>query len=98
MPDRTPKEARAPRVLLSDVRPQVDCARYSVKRVAGDTVDVSVIAITDGHAQVRAELGYRAPGTRRWTRVPMLPTVHDTDRFAGSFVATEPGLWEYTVS
>ncbi|HEX4493654.1 MAG TPA: alpha-1,4-glucan--maltose-1-phosphate maltosyltransferase [Acidimicrobiia bacterium] len=98
MPERTPKEPRAPRLVLSDVRPQVDCARYAVKRVSGETVDVSAVAITDGHDIVRAELGYRAAGTRRWTRVPMLPTVEDSDRFAASFLVDAPGLWEFTVS
>jgi hypothetical protein len=98
MPERTPKEPRAARLVLSDVRPQVDCARYAVKRVTGETVDVSAVAITDGHDLVRAELGYRAAGTRRWTRVPMLPTVDDSDRFAASFLVEEPGVWEFTVS
>ena len=98
MPDRTPKEARAGRIFLSDVRPQVDCGRFPVKRAVGDPVAVSAIAITDGHDHVRAELAYRLTGTRRWTRVPMLPAADDVDRFVATFAADACGVWEFTIT
>jgi starch synthase (maltosyl-transferring) len=98
MPDEMPPQARYGRVLISDVAPRVDCARYPVKRARGDSVDVAATVITNGPDHVAAELAYRRTGTRRWTRVPMLPSSADVDRFEASFVAEECGLWEFTVS
>ena len=61
-----------PRVRISDVTPQLECGRYAVKRVVGETVEVGATVVADGHVQVRAELRYRRVGARRWTRIPML--------------------------
>jgi starch synthase (maltosyl-transferring) len=69
-----------------------------VKRVVGETVDVTAVVIADGHVQVRAELGFRPVGTRRWARVPMVPTRDDPDRYAAAFVVDRLGSWEYTVT
>ena len=93
--------ASAVRVRIIEVTPCVDCGRYSAKRVAGELVEVAAIVIADGHEQVRAELRYRRTSTgaaRKWEHVPMLATEEDVDRFAASFVADEPGVWEFSVS
>ena len=98
MPERTQAALRQPRVVISDVRPHVDCGRYHPKRVVGDAVEVSAIAVTDGHEQVRAELAFRLRGSRSWKRVPMLPSRDDVDRFTATFPADRCGEWEFTVS
>src|SRR5689334_17187554 len=98
MPNRSPENAQvSARVRISDVTPQIDCCRYAVKRVVGETVDVRATVVADGHVQVRAELRYRLVGTRRWTRVPMIEAADEPDRFAASFPVETPGRWEYTV-
>ena len=98
MLDRTQAPARADRVLISQVSPQVDCARYAVKRVVGEPVEVAATVVADGHDQVRAELAFRLVGARRWTRVAMLPSRDDVDRFVATFVADGCGTWEFTVA
>jgi starch synthase (maltosyl-transferring) len=98
MPSRTPGNAQvAARVRISDVTPQVECGRYAVKRVLGETVDVHATIIADGHVQVRAELRYRRVGAPRWNRVPMIESLDDPDRFGASFRIETTGRWEYTV-
>ncbi len=88
----------APRVRIVAAEPCVDCGRYPAKRVAGELVEVAAIVVADGHEQIRAELRFRCAGARRWGTVPMTPSEHDTDRYVGSFRATEPGVWEFGVS
>jgi starch synthase (maltosyl-transferring) len=98
MPNRSSAQARPARVRITDVRPRVDCAQVPVKRVVGDTVSVTAVVIADGHVQVRAELCFRPVGTRRWARVPMVPTDDDPDRYAAAFVVDRLGRWEYSVT
>jgi starch synthase (maltosyl-transferring) len=98
MPNRTPGNAQVDaRVRISDVTPQVECGRYAVKRVIGETVDVSATVVADGHAQVRAELRYRRVGSRRWNRVPMIEATDEPDRFSALFRVECTGRWEYTI-
>jgi starch synthase (maltosyl-transferring) len=98
MPEHAALQPRQSRVRISDVHPQVDCARYPVKRVVGESVTVSAIVITDGHDQVRAELSFRLTGTRRWTRLAMLPSADDDDRFVAAFPVERCGVWEFSVA
>ncbi len=98
MPNRTPGNAQVTaRVRISAVTPQVECGRYSVKRVVGERVDVRATVVADGHAQVRAELRYRKVGTRRWARVPMTEAHDEPDRFEGAFCVDTTGRWEYAI-
>jgi starch synthase (maltosyl-transferring) len=98
MPKRTPRNAQvAARVRISDVTPQLDCGRYAVKRVLGETVEVHATVVADGHVQVRAELRYRRVGTSRWNRIPMLEVLDQPDRFVAAFRVESTGRWEYTV-
>lgn len=98
MPNRSPGNAQVvARVRISDVTPQVECGRYPVKRVIGETVEVHATVVADGHVQVRAELRSRRVGTRRWNRVPMIESRDEPDRFGASFRVEATGRWEYTV-
>jgi starch synthase (maltosyl-transferring) len=85
------------RVRISDVTPQVDCGRYAVKRVVGESVEVGATVVADGHAQVRAELRYRCATARRWMRIPMVESEDEPDRFRARFVVDEPGRWDFAV-
>jgi starch synthase (maltosyl-transferring) len=99
MPNRSPENAQvSARVRISDVSPQIDCGRYAVKRVVGETVEVGATVVADGHAQVRAELRYRRVGASRWNCVPMIEAQDEPDRFGAAFPVEATGRWEYTVS
>lgn len=98
MPTRSPGHAQlSARVRISDVTPQIECGRYGVKRVVGDPVDVEATIVADGHVQVRAEVRYRAVGTRTWNRIPMIESSDEPDRFSATFRVETVGRWEFTV-
>src|SRR4051794_8866966 len=92
------------RVIIEGVEPEIDCGRFPIKRVVGETVVVEADAFTDGHDVLSCLLLHRPdrPGDRgrtrsalRWTEVPMeaLPN----DRWRGEFTVTQLGRWIYTV-
>ena len=91
-----PKSAQPPpRILIEDVRPQVDCGRYPAKAVAGDRVPVSATVIRDGHEVLGAAVRVKRPGASRW-KESTLERVGG-DRFEGAFEVDEPGRWSYRV-
>ena len=84
-----------PRIQILEVRPQVDCGRYPVKRVVGDSVEVAARIFRDGHDVLGAAVRYRPPGATRWQQAPLRPL--GNDQWAGSFTVDRPGAWSYRI-
>src|SRR5262245_11870607 len=84
-----------PRIRVENVRPQLDCGRFPVKRTVGERVEVSATVIRDGHDILGASVLYREPGKRRFQSAPLEPVGNDV--FSGSFAVTSCGRWEYVV-
>ena len=83
------------RIVIEAITPQVDCGRFPVQRVAGDELLVEADIFGDGHDQLSAVLLYRRQGDENWLETPMLR--RDNDRWQGSFLLAEPGLYHYTL-
>jgi starch synthase (maltosyl-transferring) len=91
-----PKSAELPRrILIQDVRPQVDCGRYAVKAVVGDRVCVSATIIRDGHEVLGAAVRFKSPAATRWRESPLEPV--GNDRYEGGFGVDEPGRWSFRI-
>ena len=86
---------RRGRVVISDVRPAVDCGKYPIKRSTGESVVVEADVFADGHDAVSCVLLYRRDDAAEWSELPMkmLPN----DRWQGEFTVREPGRYRYTV-
>jgi starch synthase (maltosyl-transferring) len=91
---RTPRQIA--RVVIEEVRPQVDCGRFPIKRVIGERVEVTADIHADGHDLLFAVLQYRSPSQAQWQEVKMEPLVND--RWKGVFSVSEQGRYLYTVS
>jgi starch synthase (maltosyl-transferring) len=86
------------RVLVQSVAPTVDGGRYDAKRCLGDRVTVGVDLVSDGHDIVAGVLHVRAPGASA-NEVQTLPLVaKGNDRFEGTFLASELGRWQFSVT
>jgi starch synthase (maltosyl-transferring) len=83
------------RVAVEDVRPQVDCGRFPIKRTVGERVNVTADIHADGHDILAAALLFRRAGDTDWTELPM--TVVENDRWQAAFVVDALGRYEYTV-
>ncbi len=75
--------------------PCVDAGRFPVKRLAGDTIDVWADIFRSGHDIIAAQLIWRREEDRDWHKSPM--SLHDNDRWFGSFAPGEPGRYVYAI-
>jgi starch synthase (maltosyl-transferring) len=82
------------RVVIEGVRPEVDCGRFPIKRVVGETVVVEADIFTDGHDALAASLRSWKEGSS-WNEVPMEPLAND--RWRGEFAVAETGRYRYTI-
>jgi starch synthase (maltosyl-transferring) len=83
------------RVVVEGVTPAIDCGRFAIKRITGDTVSVEADVFADGHDVVSGILGWRRHGTKQWTETPMEDL--GNDHWRASFVPEEMGRYEYAV-
>ena len=89
-----PAEGRK-RVVIEDIKPQVDCGRYPTRRILGDRVDISAAIFSDGHDHVVPRLLFKHEGERDWRSTPMIALVNDM--WTASFTVDQLGQWIYTI-
>jgi starch synthase (maltosyl-transferring) len=82
-------------IAIENVEPELDGGRFPVKRVVGDTIEVSADIFKHGRDELRACVKYRKKGASDWHETPM--RLINNDRWAGKFAVTETGVYEYTV-
>ena len=95
LPETAPGDPTGPRFLIENVYPSVDGGRFPIKRIAGESVDVWVDLLRDGHDQLKAELLWRRESESDWRREPM--RLSGNDRWHGRFIPPEPGRYLFTV-
>ena len=83
------------RVIVENVRPQVDCGRFPIKRVVGEQVTVTADLLADGHDVLAGALLYRKCGETDWREVRM--ALVENDRWQATFTVDTLGRYEYTV-
>jgi starch synthase (maltosyl-transferring) len=82
------------RVVIERVSPQIDCAQFPIKRVAGETVIVEADVFADSHDQVGCQILYWEDGGGPQCSA-MWPL--GNDRWRGEFRVPQIGKYEYTV-
>nr|MDQ3554413.1 DUF3416 domain-containing protein [Chloroflexota bacterium] len=85
------------RVVIEGIAPQIDCGRYAIKRIVGDSIDVAADVFSDGHDELAVRLLWRSEGATRPSVEIMRPHVHGNDRWVGGFTVERPGRYLYTV-
>jgi len=82
------------RVVIEGVSPEIDCGRFAIKRVVGETVLVEADVFADGHDQVACQILY-------WQEKKELQTspmkLLGNDRWRGEFSVELLGRYKYTV-
>jgi starch synthase (maltosyl-transferring) len=82
------------RVVIEGVSPEIDCGRFPIKRVVGETVLVEAAVFADGHDQVACQILYWRD-ERELQTSPMRPV--GNDRWRGEFSVETLGRYQYTV-
>ena len=83
------------RVVIEEVRPQIECGRYAVKRVRGDVVTVTAAVFGDGHEHISGSLLYKCKSEKCWHSAPL--AFVDNDLWSADFTVDQLGDWEYTI-
>ncbi len=83
------------RVVIENVRPQLACGSYFIKRVVGETVQVTAEILPDGHDVIQSEVLYKHEKDKKYSTVRM--QVHGQDIYGASFTVEKQGYYEYKV-
>lgn len=83
-------------IMIQNVEPSVNAGRFPIKREPLDKVLVSADLFRHSHEVIDAAVVYRKKGDKKWLKSPMQDL--GNDRWAGEFVVTELGFYEYAVS
>jgi starch synthase (maltosyl-transferring) len=82
------------RVVIENVSPEIDCGRFAIKRVVGETVVVEADVFADGHDSVACRVLYWQNQAEPQT-VPMRSL--GNDRWRGEFSVSSLGRYRYSV-
>ena len=82
------------RVVIERVSPEIDCGRFAIKRIVGDTVIVEADVFADGHDKVACHILYWQNKGELHSS-PMKPL--GNDRWRGEFSVETLGRYHYTV-
>jgi starch synthase (maltosyl-transferring) len=93
MPRPAAIKADRSRVVIENVRPEVDAGRFAVKRTVGDSVVVEADVFADGHDELASHLFYRLESETEWHEVTMHLLVND--RWRGEFMVTQMQPYVY---
>ena len=91
MSDRPPE-----RVVIRGVKPELECGRFPVKRVVGETVLVEADIFADGHDAIASVVRYRHEDDEFWAEVPMEGPVND--HWRGGFPVEKLGQYVYSIA
>src|SRR5437867_1725653 len=85
-----------PRVVIRGVQPELECGRFPIKRVMGESVVVEADIFADGHDSLAAAVRYRHEHDEAWSEVLM--DALGNDRWRAEFAVENLGQYIYTVS
>lgn len=90
-----PEQGRQ-RVVIENVRPEIDAGRFPAKSSLGETVIVEADIFADGHDVLSARLRYRPQGTSSWMEIPLAHQVND--RWRAHFQPADLGVYEFSIT
>ncbi|WP_333585511.1 maltotransferase domain-containing protein [Phenylobacterium sp.] len=87
--------AKAPRLVIEEVSPHVSGGAFAVKRIVGETVEVTCAVYGDGHEELAVELRWRAADSDAWSSMRMAALGNDAWR--GALSLERLGRHQFTV-
>jgi starch synthase (maltosyl-transferring) len=82
-------------IAIEAVQPELDGGAWPIKRVVGDTIEVSADIFKEGHDLLQARVVFRTHGEPDWQEAPM--RLVENDRWTGSFTVTRNARYAYGV-
>jgi starch synthase (maltosyl-transferring) len=88
-------EAGKKRVIIENIRPQIEGGRFPIKRAAGEKVVVTADIFSDGHDAVSSRILFKGPHDKDWKESRL--TFAGNDLWSGEFRVKDIGTYRYTV-
>jgi starch synthase (maltosyl-transferring) len=85
------------RIIIEDIRPQVDCGRWPARAVAGETIPVEATVFRDGHDIIAACVRLSGPGEGKAELVPMSEVGQGLDRWRAEVTLPRTGFWTFVI-
>src|SRR5919202_492543 len=86
------------RIVIEDIRPQVDCGQFTARAVAGETIPVEATIFRDGHNEVvAAVVRLTGPGERKGELIPLVEVNHGLHAWQGELTLPRSGAWSFTI-
>jgi starch synthase (maltosyl-transferring) len=87
------------RIVIEDIRPQVDGGLFTSRAVAGETVPVEATIFRDGHNEVvAAAVRLKGPGERGAGQlVPLVEVNHGLHQWRGEITLPRTGAWSFVI-
>ena len=83
------------RTIIENVLPQLDNGAFFIKRIIGQTVDVSADILSDGHDVMEAVVQFKHEKDKKWNEVRMNKLPNDV--YEASFQVEKQGYYTYFV-
>jgi len=83
------------KIVIEQVRPELNCGRYPIKREVGDVVEVRADIFKEGHDAIAAAVRFRGEKDDVWREARM--RFVDNDRWSGRFRVDRNQRYHYTV-
>ena len=83
------------RVVIENIKPEIDCGRFPIKRVVGEKVVVTASIFADGHDALSARLLHKKHDEEEWREAPM--RFLENDKWIGEFIVEEIGVYHYLI-
>jgi starch synthase (maltosyl-transferring) len=84
-------------IAIEDVRPQLDGGRWPIKRVVGDSVEVSADILKEGHDLLQARVFFQPIGQPSSAELEAPMRVVENDRWVGQFTVDQNTRYVYGV-
>src|SRR5438270_11436948 len=95
-PSPSPANLVRRRVVIEGVEPEIDCGRFPIKRIVGDSVVVEADVFAEGHDSLSGVLRYRYADDSEWAEIVLEPI--GNDRWRAEFAVDRLGRYKYTVA
>jgi len=83
------------RIIIENVKPQLDGGAFQIKRIIGQKVVVTADVFSDGHDVLESCVKFKHENDKKWQEVRMTPT--GNDEWFAEFKVEKQGIYTYYV-
>lgn len=83
------------RIIIENIKPQLDCGTFFIKRIIGQKIKVTANVFSDGHDVVVCSVKYKHEKEKKWQEIRMKETAND--EWIAEFKVEKQGFYSYLI-